>query len=878
MTILATKLFVPPLPQNAISRAALIARLDAGLSGKLSLICAPAGFGKSTVLSEWLNACSYPSAWLSLDEGDSDLIQFLRYLVASLQTISDTVGAGVSSMFLVAPAPSAESVLSVLLNNIAATQNKLVLVLDDYHIVANQEINAAVDFLIEHLPPQMHLVISTREEPNLLLGRRRAQGQVTEIRQADLRMNFDEIAVFFAQANVPKLSDANILALEERTEGWIAGLKLAAISLQAYVNPDDFIQSFTGTHRFVQDYLIEEVLFQQTEQVQSFLLCTSVLDRFCAPLCDAVLLENNSQETLDYLETVNLFIVPLDNERRWYRYHHLFAHLLRQRMRQKHDAATLHIRASEWYEKNDQEIDAFHQAIAAADMHRVIRLIDSNGMPLYFRGEMSPIVQWLQTQPPKVLDAYPSLWVTFAWSLFIAGQSHQVSPKLVAAEAALKLTPASEHKQDLLGQIAALWAWLGVSQNNVETIHNKATSALELLAPDNQAVRTAAQCALGVVHLFRNERAAAKQTFSKVLETGQSNGNLMFTIAASIAIGGIHASDNQLRLAADFYRNALALISDPTHLIGCEAHLGLARILYEWNELDDAVAHALRSSTLAARSESENGLGGDVLRARVMLVQNDTDGAATLLEQSSHAAKTKKYVGRMQEIATAQVVEMLRRGEITGAMYLATEQNLPLSQARAFLAQGDKNAALSVADQYRRTMTEMGCPNEVLKALVIQVVILDSLGKTNEALHVLNEALAMAESGGFVRLFVDEGPAMSRILVSAAPQAIKPDYVAKLLSVFALQESMQYRDISINNSQSIATLNETYSTRELDILQLMYQGRSNQEISERLFLSLSTVKWHNQNIFGKLQVQRRTEAVARAIELKLLPQLSKHTE
>ncbi|MDO9193045.1 MAG: LuxR C-terminal-related transcriptional regulator, partial [Undibacterium sp.] len=562
-------------------------------------------------------------------------------------------------------------------------------------------------------------------------------------------------------------------------------------------------------------------------------------------------------------------IVPLDNERRWYRYHHLFADFLRQRLRHNLQPATFHVRASEWYETNGLEMDAFHQAVAATDIPRAMRLIEGNGTPLYFRGEMVPVVHWLQAQPHKVLNAYPSLWVTFGWALFIAGQSKEVSAKLLAAEAALRHASADPVNQDLYGQIATLWAWTAVSQNNIDTIHAQATRALELLSPDNQSARTAAHCALGVVLLFRNERAGASRAFSDVVVTGQSNGNLMFTVAASIALASIQATDNQLRLAADTYRNALQMIADPTHLVGCEAHLGLARILYEWNELDEAELHALQSSKLAARSESENGLGGDVLRARMMLARHDNDGAVTLLAQSSVAAKTKRFTGRMQEIANVQVVEMLRRGEVVGAAHLANQQNLPLAQARAFLAQGEGVAALAIVDEYRRTMGEKGNPNEVLKALVVQAITLDALDKVNEAMQALNDALVLAEPGGYIRIFVDEGTAMATLLTKAATQAIKPDYVSKLLSVFALQDSMKYRDILRHISHFTVPSIESYSPRELEILHLMHQGRSNQEISERLFLSLSTVKWHNQNIFGKLQVQRRTEAVARAIELNL---------
>ncbi len=875
MTLLATKLFAAPPPANAVVRSPLIARLDGALARKLTLVCAPAGFGKSTLLSAWLNACQFPSAWLSLDAGDGDPSLFLRYLVAALQTISDSVGAGITGLLSASPAPSPESVLTVLLNNLAASQSKLVLVLDDYHLVAAKPVDALMAFLIDHLPPQLHLVIATREEPELSLARLRAQGQLTELRQTDLRFAPDEAAGFLAQTMHLQLSAPDVAALDARTEGWVAGLQLAAISLQGHPDPSAFIGAFGGSHRFVQDYLIEEVLRRQSARVHNFLLCTSVLDRLCGPLCDAVMEDSEGQQTLDYLDQANLFIVALDNERRWFRYHHLFADLLREKLREKlrqqQAASSLHVRASSWYEAEGLEIDAFRQAVAGADIPRAMRLIDGNGMPLYFRGEMVPIMHWLQNAPRQTLAAHPSLWVTLAWSLLMAGQSSKLAAPLSSAEAALQGAGENAVTLDLRGQVAAIGAWSAVYQNDAASIHAHATLALALLSADNHAARTAAQCALGVAFLFRNERAAAGHAFAKVLSASESSGNVMFVIVASIALAGIQVNDNDLRLAADTYRGALRMITDPTNLVGCEAHLGLARILYEWNELEQAESHALQSSKLAARVDSENGLGADALLARMMLTRDDTERAAELLQTVSSAAKTQRFAGRMKDVAAVQIAVMLRRDELAGAAHLAAQQQLPLAQARVLLAQGDGAAALSIVDAYRRSMLDKGQANEALKAMVVQALALDKSGQAHAAQQMLRDALVQAEPAGFIRLFVDEGAPMTKLLSEAANAALMPNYVAKLLSVSALQVSMNRRDVPISVAARPAPLAESYSPRELEILRLIHQGRSNQEIGAQLFLSLSTVKWHNQNIFAKLQVQRRTEAVARALALNLLP-------
>ena len=410
IAILATKLYIPPARPNAVFRPRLIERLNEGVSSgrKLTLISAPAGFGKTTVISEWICSCGKPVAWLSLDEGDSDPSRFLTYFVASLQTIAANIGKGVLAILQSPQQPPIESILITLLNEITNIPNHFILVLDDYHRIDSKPVDEALTFLLEHLPPQMHLVIATREDPRLPLARYRTRGQLSELRAADLRFTPAEATDFLNQVMGLNLSAEDIAALETRTEGWIAGLQLAALSMQGRSDSASFIQAFTGSHRFVLDYLVEEVLQQQPKSIQTFLLRTSILDSLCGPLCDAVLLDPTAsgQETLEYLERANLFIVPLDNERRWYRYHHLFAELLRQRLQQSASSANeeggvaeLHIRASVWYENNDLMLEAFRHAVAADDIERAERLMESKRMPLHLPGTATEILNWLESLP-----------------------------------------------------------------------------------------------------------------------------------------------------------------------------------------------------------------------------------------------------------------------------------------------------------------------------------------------------------------------------------------------------------------------------------------------------------------------------------------------
>src|SRR6266702_2709395 len=413
--ILATKLYIPRLRPNVVSRPRLIERLNEGLHGKLILIAAPAGFGKTTLVSQWLAAGPRPTAWLSLDEGENDPTRFLTYLVAALQTIAATLGEGALGVLQSPQPPPTEAILTALLNDLTTIQDQFVLVLDDYHVIEAKPIDQVLTYLVEHLPPHMHLVITTREDPQLPLARLRARGHLTEVRTADLRFTPSEAAAFLNQVMGLPLSAEDIAALERRTEGWIAGLQLAALSMQGHEDAASFIRSFTGSHHFVLDYLVEEVLGQQSERVQTFLLRTSILDRMSGPLCDAVVLDPSisGQATLEYLEHANLFIIPLDNERRWYRYHHLFADLLRQRLHQSiasspGDAQSqvneLHIRASLWYEDHGLSMEAFHHAAAAHDVERATRLVEGKGMPLQFRGAVVPVLHWLKSLPKTVLD------------------------------------------------------------------------------------------------------------------------------------------------------------------------------------------------------------------------------------------------------------------------------------------------------------------------------------------------------------------------------------------------------------------------------------------------------------------------------------------
>ena len=879
--ILATKLYIPTPRPNVVPRARLTERLNEGLHRKLTLISAPAGFGKTTLLSEWVVGCDRPVAWLSLDEGDNDPTRFLTYLVTALRTVAPNIGEGVlGTLQSPAAAPPTESIVTALLNEIIMVPDNFVLVLDDYHVIDAKAIDNALTFLLEHLPSQMRLVIATREDPQLPMARLRARDQLTELRVTDLRFTPSEAAGFLNQAMGLNLSPEDIAALETRTEGWIAGLQLAAISMQGQKDTTSFVKSFTGSHHFVMDYLVEEVLQQQPESVQTFLLRTSFLDRLCGPLCDAVLLDPSAsgQKTLEYLERANLFIVPLDNERRWYRYHHLFAELLRQRLRQsaalsvgdeREGVAELHIRASQWYEDNGLEIEAFHHAVAANDVERAERLIEGKGTPLHLRGLVTAMLDWLGSLPKSVMDARPSLWVKYGSLMLVVGQTTGVEEKLQAGEAALQGIQEDSKTRYLFGHIAAARATLALTRYDVETMVAQSRRALEYLPPNNRTLRANAHWTLGFAYLLQGERVAARQALTEAISLSQAAGDIFTTILATIGLGVVQEADNELYQAAETYRRVLQMAGDQPLQIIYEAHLGMARILYEWNDLDTAEEHGRQAHHLARQYDKviDRFILCEVFLARVQLSRGDVDGAAAMLEQTSRSARERQFVHRLPEVAAAQVPVLLRQGNLAEVAHLAQTYKLPLSQARVHLAQGDASIALAVLEQFRRNVEAKGWEDERLKVMVLQAVGHHAHGEKEKAVQVLGDALALAEPGGFIRIFVDEGIPMAQLLTEAVARGLMPNYIGNLLAAFEAEGRTGKEMSHLPPSQPLI---EPLSQRELEVLQLIAEGLSNHEISERLFLALDTVKGHNRKIFDKLQVQRRTEAVARARELGLL--------
>lgn len=872
--ILATKLYIPSPRPKVVFRSRLIEKLNEGLGQnlgfgrKVTLVSAPAGFGKTTLVSEWIVGCERPAAWLSLDEGDSNLPRFLTYFIAALQTVFPSVGEGVMAVLQSTPSPPIESNLTTLLNEIAGVPDNFLLVLDDYHMVEAKAVDEVLTFLLDHLPPQMHLVITTREDPNLPLARLRVRGQLTELRATDLRFTPAETAAFLNEAMGLNLSETDVAALEARTEGWIAGLQLAALSIQGH--QDDaasFINAFTGSHRFVLDYLVEEVLHQQSESVQKFLLQTAVLNQFTGPLCNALTGDNNGQEILESLERTNLFLVSLDNERRWYRYHHLFAELLQQRLQQsteEGDIVELHVQASQWYEANGLELEAFHHAAAANDVARALRLVEGKGLPLYFRGEATPVRHWLESLPAAEFEARPELWVTYASVLTLTGRLQaNIEEILQAAEAALPDPAPDEKTADLHGQIAANRAMLGVVKNEVESIISQSQRALALLHPDNAPMRTTTTWTLGYAYQVQGNRAAATEAYAETIAQSRKSGNIMTEIAATTCVGQIQETETRLHQAAESFQRILHLMGDPPWPAACEACVGLARIHYQWNDLEAAEQYGQQGLALARQLENvDTPAACGVLLARVKLAQGDVAGALATLAEADQFVRQHHFEHWVGAVTAVRIQTLLHQGNLAAAAELAESQNLPLSQARIHLAQDDPDAALVKLEPVRQQAEANDWADERLQAMVLQVLAYDAAGESGKAVQLLGEALALAMPGGLLRLFVDEGQPMAALLREVAKQGVVPAFVQQLLAAFG--------ETAVTQPQTTQLLPDPLSDRELDVLRLLETDLTGPEIARELMVSLNTMRTHTKNIYSKLGVNSRRTAVRRAEELNLL--------
>ena len=907
--ILTTKLYVPPPRPHAVLRPRLTGRLNEGLPRKLTLISAPAGFGKTTLLGEWVAGCERLAAWLSLDEADSDPTRFLAYLVAALQTIAPNIAEGVLGMLQSPQPPPTEAVLTTLLNETATIEDDLALVLDDYHVIDARAVDDALAFVLEHLPPRMHLIISTREDPQLPLARLRARGQLGELRAADLRFTPSEAAEFLEGVMGLSLSAEDIAALEDRTEGWIAGLQLAALSMRGREDVAGFIRAFAGDNRYVVDYLVEEVLQRQPERVRSFLLQTSILERLSGPLCDAVTGQEGSNALLEALERGNLFVVPLDDRRHWFRYHHLFADVLRARLMEEQPdrAPTLHRRASEWYERNGSPTDAIRHALAAEDFERAAGLVELAALEM-LGSSQETLHGWLMALPDEVVRARPVLSVYYAFALLGRGGFEAFDAHLRDAERWLDTSAETSERREapsvemvvvdevafrsLPGTIAVARAYHAGALGDVFCAADHARRALDLLPDDDHLWRGAAASLLGIAYWTSGDLEAAYRSFADGVSHQQMTGQVRFQIAGTYILADIRIAQGRLNEAVRTYEQSLQVATEQGEPVWGTANLyvGLSELHRERGDLEAAKQHLLRSKELGEHfGLPETRYRWYVAMARIKEAQGDLDGALDLLDEAE-----RQYVESpdpdVRPVAALKTRVWVAQGRLTEALGWTRERGLSahddlsylrefehITLARVLLARykSDReeryiHEAMGLLERLLKAAEAGGRMGSVIEILVLQALAHEAQGDSPSALVPLERALSLAEPEGYVRIFVDEGLPMARLLYEALSQGVESDYIRRLLAAFPVAESEQTASSPMRGSKS--ELVEPLSERELEVLQLIAEGLTNQEVATRLYLSLHTVKVHARNIFTKLAVKNRAQAVARGRALGILSQ------
>jgi LuxR family maltose regulon positive regulatory protein len=833
--LLTTKYHIPPSRPNLLPRPHLIEHLNQGLGDlgstftrKLTLVCAPAGFGKTTVVTEW--ASQMPAghcAWLSLDDGDNDPTRFLTYFVAAMQgahtknaTITPTGFGGAALALLQSPqTPPIESILAALINEIVAAADRFVLLLDDYHVIQTEAIHDILTFLLDHLPSQMHLVIVSRSEPPIPLARLRIRGDLTEIRLADLRFRPDETGALFNQLLGMGLSAEDIAALDARTEGWIAGLQVAALSMEGLKDFSGFISAFTGSHRYILDYLVEEVLDRQPEHIRSFLLRSSVLDRLSGPLCNEITGQDRSQEILEQLERANLFVIPLDHERRWYRYHHLFAELLRARLDQAlpGEAPELHRRASAWFEENGQLAEAVRHGLFAEAYDRSAYLIEKLADLLWARGEPTTLLRWLESLPDESLFSRPRLCIHQAWALYINGHNQAAESRLEAAGrtldepvdlvlggAALDPQPLSEaERTELRGRIAAIRASIAFRQGDFPGVFRHSEDAFNQLSEASHMWRCVTGIALGYAQDFSGSTGAAFETLTDAVSAAKASGNIYLVLNSGLHLGTILMLQGKLKEAYALGQELLHRARERgvlhTEMAGC-LYDELGAVLCEWNEMDEATRHLDEGSKLSRQGYDVGVLGYSYLTMlRALFAQRDTSRAQRIIdemEELERDADVPPWFKRPKEAWKARL--WLMKGDVAAATSWADERGLSadgdllysnedehIVLARILLARDRLGEATRLLDRLLQQAESGGRIEKMIQILIVQAIAFQSLRRGEDALTALGRALHLAEPGGYVRLFLDEGSPMAQLLRQALAHDIEPNAASKLMAAFA---------------------------------------------------------------------------------------------
>jgi LuxR family maltose regulon positive regulatory protein len=868
------------------------------------LVCAPAGFGKTALLSDWARGDGRPVAWLGLDSGDSDPARFWRYVVAAL----DRARPGLAGRVGPPPPRSFEGLVTALINELAADPgpDEVLLVLDDYHLVDSGPVHESVTFLLENLPPGVRVVVSGRASPPLPLARLRARGQLTELRAAELRFTPEEAAALLDETAGAALPAPAVGALVARTEGWAAGLQLAGLSLRGQADAAGFVAAFSGSHRFVLDYLTDEVLDGQTEQVRAFLLDTSVLERLSGALCDAVTGRAGSQAMLQDIERAGLFLVPLDDVRGWWRYHHLFADLLRARLQaeQAGRVPALHRAAAAWCDEHHLADDAVRHALAAGDSGWAARLVEQNVEDLLGRSEGATLRRWLSALPVESVRDRPRLCLAQAYGAAQGFQLEALEALLDDAERAFAVSgdepyEASTGRPDsVLANVPAGIAFLRASlarlRGDVALAAGYNRQAVAQLGEDDWLMRSFVRWNLAVTDWLGGRLGPAERGLAEVLAERRAAGEFFedfLAMRVCYDLGEVQRAEGNLDAALATYRQALdtAGESSQTPLTGL-AHVGLAQVLYERNELTAALDHATRGVTLCRQLAFIPPLAtGLAVVARIRHAYGDAAGAREAMAEAGQVELSPQVIALLNPVPSQRARLLLAQGDVTTAAQWTTAAGLSpddepdypqepayLVLARVLLAQNDPGPALTLLQRLLDAAASQDRTGSVIEIQALRALALAAGGDRARALDGLTEALTLAHRHGYVRVFADEGAPMHALLAGLsaarpgqqrAARRIDPGHLAALLRACGRADAAPPR-------RAVATppgLAEPLTDRELEVLRLIAAGKSNQRIAHDLVVALDTVKKHVTHVLGKLGAANRTEAVARARQLGLIP-------
>ena len=866
-----TKLNMPVLGESLIHRQRLVDQLNSdllaegGFARKLTLISAPAGYGKTTAAVEWLSDARGQVLWLSLDEDDNDPARFIAYLVAAFQEVDAGIGTQTMQMMQSPQPPAVETLITALINDLTVLKTPLMLALDDYHFIQTAKIHEMVSYFLEHQPNHVHQVVLTREDPLLPVSRMLARGQALEIRQEDLRFTSSESADFLGQKMGVKLTKTDMEALQRRTEGWAAGLQFAALSMQGNPDLQNYVQQFTGSNRYILDYLFEEVFNRQTAAVQEFMMNTSILNQLTAELCDAIVERENSQQVLLELEKGNLFIVPLDLSREWYRYHRLFRDLLRHRLQihEPSQEAELHLKSSEWYEEHGMPAEAVQHALMAKEWSRAGDLVLGLSNRMMKQGEIVTLMGWFKQFPEVVMRGNPKLCLEYAWVLILAGQNEAADSWLQYIESVTREMP--EHH----GSLVSAQAFVARTKGDIPATIEFSEKALTLIAEDDKDTRGVLAINLGITYWHVGQMERAEKSLLEAQSLAQETGNIYALLSAIVFLGRVHAVRGNLRQAARGFENAIEKGGNAP-IVGL-AYLDLAAIHYEWNELNTCRGYLEKGQALNQASGNLEFLSaGYMLEARLENALGNQEAQAAALRKVQELVQGGVIPTPNHNRCLAFLVEMaLGTGDVLAAEQLVNQLEMDVDAHPFYRYIGLANERLLIAQEeyptaakgLREKTITADQANWVYGAIVTRILGSTATGGGDGGFELFAEALERSQDEGYLRVYADHGQAVVPNLIEATRRGMNTEYIQQILASIRQDEALEI---------AAASQVEKLSARELEVLRLIAVGLSNREIAEQLYLSPGTIKTHVHNICGKLGVSNRTQAVVHARDLNLI--------